>query len=236
MHGKKFLDLTPEDVERFVYCGTLSIQFCTDSFNRSFNVNTLSHYRLNSLFLPPLLAKEDGGTLVTISSVLGHLGASHLSAYTASKAALIAYHTSLSAELSVSHPKIKTILVTPGQLSTDMFSGLEQGPVAHFLGPVTDVQLLAVKLMKMIDEGRGGRLAEPAYARWIPWLFIMPVGVQKIVRRLTGLDTAMLGFHGQGRDTTTLSKISSEKGMSSINSDAESSSYTPLMVQPGYAT
>ena len=227
MHGKKFLDLTPEDVERFIYGGALIIQLRADEFYRSFNVNTLSHYRLNSLFLPPLLSKEDGGTLVTISSVLGHLGASYLSAYTASKAALIAYHTSLSAELSTSHPKIKTILVTPGQLSTDMFSGLEQGPVAHFFGPVTDVQLLAMKLMKMIDEGRGGRLAEPAYARWIPWLFIMPVGVQKVVRRLTGLDTAMLGFHGQGRDTTTLSKASSEKGMSSMNSDAEIRVHTP---------
>ena len=190
--------------------GCQIVRLRPNSSHRSFSVNTLSQYRLNSLFLPDLLSREDGGTLVTISSVLGHLGASHLSAYTGSKAALIAYHSSLSAELST-YPKVKTILVTPGQLSTDMFSGLEQGRLAHFFGPVTDVQVLAMKLMKMIDEGKGGRLSEPTYARWIPWLFIMPVGVQKTVRRLSGVDTAMLGFRGQSRDTTTSNGVMNGK-------------------------
>lgn len=166
-----------------------------------FNVNTLSHFRLNSLFLPPLLSRADGGTIVTISSVLAHLGASHLSAYAASKAALIAYHSSLSAELSESYPKIKTILVTPGQLSTDMFNGVEQGLIANFFGPVVEVQKLALKLVKMIDQGRGGRLAEPAYARWVPWLAVMPDGVQKMIRRWSGVDTAMLNFRGLAVET-----------------------------------
>lgn len=52
-----------------------------------------------------------GGHIVTVSSVLGHLGAANLSAYTASKAALMAYHASLAAELRQSAPAVKTILV-----------------------------------------------------------------------------------------------------------------------------
>ena len=71
-----------------------------------------------------------------------------------------------------------------------------------------------MKLMRMIDQGRGGRLSEPAYARWIPWLFIMPVGVQKIVRNLSGVDTAMLGFRGQVKDTATSRGTPNEKSKS----------------------
>ena len=161
---------------------------------RTFRVNTMSHYQLTSLFLRPLLTRPGGGTLVTISSVLAELGATYLSDYTASKAALLAYHSSLSAELSPTYPNIKTILVTPGQLSTEMFSGLEQNPLQRFFGPVVEVQTLAMKVVKFIDEGRGGLIAEPLYARWISTLDILPVGLQKLFRGLAGVDTAMAGF------------------------------------------
>ena len=180
--GKTFLKMTPEEIEK------------------TFAVNTLSHYHTTSLFVPPLLKREDGGTIVTLSSVLGYLGAAHLSAYTASKAALNAYHASLTAELAP-YPNMKTILVTPGQLSTDMFDGVEQGLLASFFGPVVDVQVMAMKIVKMIENGDGGHLAEPAYARWVPFMFILPAGLQKVVRRVTGVDTAMIGFRGVNSKT-----------------------------------
>lgn len=157
---------------------------------RTFRTNTISQYHLTSLFIPPLLSHPLGGTIVTISSILSKLGASHLSAYTASKAALIAYHASITAELSA-HPKIKTILVTPGQLSTEMFSNVQQGPVANFFGPVVEVQDLAMEIVRMIDQGKGGLIALPTYARWISCLDILPVGLQKLFRDLAGVDAAM---------------------------------------------
>ena len=67
---------------------------------------------------------------------------------------------------------------------------------ANFFGPVVDVNALTIKLVRMIDGGKSGRLSEPAYARWIPWLGIMPVGIQRLIRRMTGVDSAMLGFRG----------------------------------------
>jgi short-subunit dehydrogenase len=133
---------------------------------------------------------------VTISSVLGYLGAAQLSAYTGSKSALLAYHSSLAAEVA-DFPNIKTILVATGQLTTDMFDGVEQNAIRRFFGPLVEVQELAVKIVKMINSGKGGVIAEPAYARWIPWTGVMPVGVQKVLRSLAGLDTAMRTFrHG----------------------------------------
>ncbi|MCJ1483735.1 hypothetical protein MMC06_003903 [Schaereria dolodes] len=173
MHGKKFQDMNIEEVDR------------------TFRTNALSHFHMNSLFLQSLQSIPSGGTIVTVSSILGRLGASYLSAYTASKAALRAFHYSLTAELGNTNPKIKTILVTSGQLSTDMFSNVELGPVARFFGPIVEVKDLAIKIVNMIDEGKGGLISEPAYTRWIVILDLMPVGLQKTVRLWAGIDTAM---------------------------------------------
>ena len=161
---------------------------------RTFRTNTLSHYNLTSLFLPPLLNRPNGGTLITVASVLGYLGPNQLTVYSGSKAALIAYHTSLSAELaSSSMPKnsVKTILVTPGALTTPLFAGLQQNRFRDFFGPMVDVRELAMKIIWMIDQGEGGVIAMPAYARWIAWMGVLPAGLQKLARSVGGLDGAM---------------------------------------------
>lgn len=179
VNGKPLLDLTSAEVKR------------------NFNVNLLSHFHTIRTFLPSMLASETGGTLVTISSVLGKLGASHLSDYTAAKAGLIAMHASLRAELASSlAPEgaegIRTILVTPGQLSTSLFHGV-QTP-STFFGPVVEPVELARELVRMIDAGESGEISMPLYARWIDWLHVLPVSVQKIARQLSGMDRAMERF------------------------------------------
>lgn len=125
---------------------------------------------------------------------MGKLGASQLTDYSASKAALLAFHTSLTSELSSTHPHIKTILVTSGQLSTELFSGVKQGAVQRFFGPLVEIQDLAMRIIRMIEDGQGGVISMPLYARWIGILDLLPVGLQKTLRGLTGLDTAMKGF------------------------------------------
>ena len=71
---------------------------------------------------------------------------------------------------------------------------MKQGSVAQFFGPVVEAQGFAVKIVKMVGEGRGGVLAEPAYARWIGVLDLLPFGLQKVFRGWAGVDTAMGGF------------------------------------------
>jgi hypothetical protein len=51
---------------------------------------------------------------------------------------------------------------------------------------------LAREIVGMIDSGCSGEIAMPLYARWIPVLATLPVGIQKIVRGWSGLDGAML--------------------------------------------
>jgi NAD(P)-dependent dehydrogenase (short-subunit alcohol dehydrogenase family) len=164
---------------------------------KTFRVNTLSHFNTIRTFLPGMLTSEDGGTIVTVASVLGKLGASHLSDYTASKAALIAMHASFRAELSSPTApdgagNIRTILVTPGQLSTKLFEGV-QTP-SSFFGPVVEPVELAREIVRMVDTGQSGEISLPLYARYIDWLHVLPAGLARVVRGLSGMDRAMENF------------------------------------------
>ena len=175
------------------------------SVSRVFAVNTLAHFTLTRLFLRTLLTsplhrrKNRGGHIVTVSSVLGHLGAANLSAYTASKAALLAYHASLSAELRQIAPAVKTILVAQGQLDTAMFREVRvRGWLQRFLGPVVGAQEVAVGIVRLLDQGRGGEVRVPVFAKWVAWLFVLPVGVGRVLRDFSGVDDVVEGEVGMG--------------------------------------
>lgn len=76
-----------------------------------------------------------------------------------------------------------------------MFAAVRLGGwTRRFFAPVVEVRELAVKLVAMIDSGEGGVLAMPAYARWIAWLAVLPVGLQKLLRSWSGVDDAMAEF------------------------------------------
>ena len=148
------------------------------------------------------MLNEGRGTIVTVSSVLGHLGAANLSAYTASKAALLALHSSLRAELA-QHPhgqEIKTILVTPGQMSTQMFAGVKTP--SSFLAPLLAPVDVAKEIISMIEKGDGGEVAVPLYSRYIQVLGVLPVGIQAMIRRWSGVDKALekAGLVARGHD------------------------------------
>ncbi len=161
-----------------------------DSQCRTFRVNTLSHFTTLRAFLPHMI-QEGRGTIVTVSSVLGHLGAANLSAYTASKAALLALHHSLRAELSQDprSTEIKTILVTLGQMSTNMFAGVKTP--SNFFAPVITPADVAKDIISLVEKGDSGEIALPLYSRYIQILSVFPFGVQHFLRRWSGVDTAI---------------------------------------------
>ena len=164
-------------------------QLSADDVQVSFRTNVLAQFTLNKLFLKDAGARPAGGTLVTLASVLGRLGAARCSAYAATKAALAAHHASVAAE----HPRVKMLLVAPGELDTELFAGLAEGRTfwQRFAAPVLDVTELAMAVVRRVGEGRGGVIAQPAYARWI-WLWeVLPRGAQQVLRRLTGIDREM---------------------------------------------
>ncbi|KAK3315121.1 hypothetical protein B0H66DRAFT_334481 [Apodospora peruviana] len=184
VNGKRLLDLDIAEIEK------------------SLSTNLLSHFYTLKAFLPALARSEVGGTVVTISSVIGQTGAARLTDYAAAKGGITALHKSLAAELRESHPQIRTVLVTPGQISTPLFYGV-QTPNA-FLAPVVEPVDVAKEIIKAIDNGHNAAIGTPLYARWIEWYNVLPLGVQAVVRRIAGVDTAMKTF--VGRNGTKMSE------------------------------
>ncbi|KAI8964761.1 NAD(P)-binding protein [Daldinia sp. FL1419] len=174
--GKKLLDMDLEEIEK------------------SLTTNLLSHFYTIKTFLPGMIRNETGGTIVTLSSVIGHLGAARLTDYAAAKAGVTALHKSLQAELQ-EYPEIKTILVTPGQLSTPLFYGVKTPN--PFIAPVVEPIDVAKEIIKAIDLGLSDHIGMPLYARWVDWYNVLPVGLQKIARKLSGVDSGMTTFIGR---------------------------------------
>lgn len=100
------------------------------------------------------------------------------------------------------------ILVEPGQMSTPLFAGT-QTPNSFF-GPVLEPVDVAKEIIKLVDAGTSGWLALPLYSRWIAVFGVLPVGVQALLRRLSGVDAAMGGFVGRGGGKEGLDKEKSE--------------------------
>lgn len=84
--------------------------------------------------------------------------------------------------------------MTPGQLNTDLFDGVESSALSRFVGPTVEVKDLAMRVVGMVERGEGGVVAEPAYARWIGVVGLLPVGLQKVARGVSGVDVAMEGW------------------------------------------
>lgn len=165
-----------------------------DEIERTFQVNLVSHFYTLKAFLPGMV-RSGKGTIVTMSSIIGQLGSAHLSDYAASKAGITAMHKSITAELAP-YPDIKTVLVSPGQLSTPLFNGV-QTPIPFF-APILEPVDVAKEVIATIDGGSSAVLSMPLYARWADWMNVFPVGVQAISRKVVGIDSAMKGFVGRG--------------------------------------
>jgi short-subunit dehydrogenase len=150
-----------------------------------------AHFNILRAFLPSIMASPTGGTLVTISSVLAHMTPANLTAYAASKAAVSALHTSLTMELRQQGltDKVKTILVETGQIDTDLFRGVKTP--SNFFGPILDTREVAKEVVKLIDNGDGGLVRMPAYARFIDWYLVLPAGLQMVARWASGIDVAV---------------------------------------------
>ena len=152
---------------------------------------------------------------MTISSILAHMTPANLTDYAASKAAVSALHTSLTMELRQQGlmDKVKTILVETGQIDTELFKGVETP--SNFFGQILDTREVAKEIVKLIDSGDGGLVRMPAYARFIDWYMVIPVGLQMVVRWASGIDVAL------GKAAQRSSETSSAATGSAITSQSK---------------
>ena len=106
-----------------------------NTWDRLFDVNVKGVYNCIKAALPALLSQHSG-SIVTVSSMWGQVGASCESAYSATKGAVIALTKSLAKELGPSG--IRVNCVAPGVILTDMCANVDPEVLAE-MGEETPV-------------------------------------------------------------------------------------------------
>ncbi|CAK9441064.1 uncharacterized protein LODBEIA_P49330 [Lodderomyces beijingensis] len=152
-----------------------------------FNVNTLSQVLILQKVISNHLQHNEMGqlSLVTVSSILGVFAPRNLSIYSASKAAQIMFHESLQQELK-EYPKIRLLLVTPGQMDTELFKDVT--PTKQLVAPVVSHVKLAGIIVERVNKGYMGCLAKPIYASFLPGVRTAPMFIQDFCRWISEMD------------------------------------------------
>ncbi|XP_004697833.1 epidermal retinol dehydrogenase 2 [Echinops telfairi] len=130
--GKMFLDIPDHMIEK------------------SFLINTLSHFWTYKAFLPAMI-EANHGHLVCISSAAGLIGCARLADYSASKFAACGVLESLFIELNMNKQnKIKTTIICPYFIKTGMFDGCTTK--YPFLLPLMDTEYVTQTTVNAILE------------------------------------------------------------------------------------
>lgn len=152
-----------------------------------YNVNLFSFIWGIKFLLKHHLETNPGGkfSIVTISSVLGHLAPRNLTIYSSTKAALTQVHEGLQEEL-LDYPNIRMLLVLPGQLLCGMFDDVQ--PSRLFFAPIVSHLKLANEILESVNKGECGVLNRPLYATLLPIVNCLPYSIVRLCRRFSEMD------------------------------------------------
>jgi NAD(P)-dependent dehydrogenase (short-subunit alcohol dehydrogenase family) len=141
-----------------------------DDFQQVMDINVLGAVKTFHPFIAAM-RRAGAGTLVGIASVAGFRGLPGSGAYSASKAALIAYLESLRVELR--DDGIKVVAICPGYIKTPM-TAINPYPMPFIL----EVSDAARRIARVIDEGKSFAVVPWQLAlagrlfKWLPnWLY-----------------------------------------------------------------
>jgi all-trans-retinol dehydrogenase (NAD+) len=174
--GKSILDATEKDV-RF-----------------TFDVNTLAHYWMAKEFVPSMV-KRDHGMIVTVASFAAYLTVPNMTDYAASKAAALAFHEGLSAELLTRYnaPKVRTVVINQGYTKTPLFVGYNNE--AKFMAPSLEPETVAEEIVKSVLAGKSGQVLIPGIGSMLALLRGFPHWYQ--IRLRNKGQSIMTNWHGR---------------------------------------
>ncbi|KAL3437193.1 hypothetical protein BDV09DRAFT_163205 [Aspergillus tetrazonus] len=143
----------------------------TESQTRlQFEVNTLSHYWLAKEFLPGMI-KNNHGMVVTVASQAGYTVTPNMVDYSATKAAAIAFHEGLGAELVTRYnaPRVRTVLITQSFVNTGLIDKLT--PEDTWLHPLLNPETVAEGIVEQVLSGKSGHVLLPGSTGWLAKCF-----------------------------------------------------------------
>ncbi|WVF66797.1 hypothetical protein IAT40_001539 [Kwoniella sp. CBS 6097] len=181
--GKLLLDLTEDDVKD------------------TFGANTLAHFWVLKAFLPAMLRSGEGH-IVTMSSVLGMVGAAQMTDYCASKAALISLNQCLRFELDNRYetPSIRTTLLLPSFVQTNLFSKtlLPTSRIMRFLCPPIQPHVVVKEIISALDARESRVVRLPFYTQAARFMGdgvgLVPSWLRDVLQRIAGADHAMMEY------------------------------------------
>ncbi|KNC77804.1 hypothetical protein SARC_09743, partial [Sphaeroforma arctica JP610] len=160
------------------------LELTDEQISSTFDVNVLSHFHTVRAFLPAMMRRQKGH-IITIASVLSHIGARNLTDYCSSKAAVSGFHEALAVELSVTAPAISTTIVKAATLTTAMFEGTKTPPGISAIDP-EDVARAIVDTVLAVSAGCSTTLILPALFYTWPVYAALPTGVKVWLMHITG--------------------------------------------------
>ncbi len=145
--------------------------------------------------LPDMMEKK-AGHIVNMASAAGLLAVPGVSAYTASKFAVVGFTEALRMELrKMGMKKIRTTTVCPSTVTTGMFEGMKVPKMSSALKPYD----MALKIFEGVKKNKV-YVKAPFMVHTIPIskALLPPAGVDKLAE-MTGVHTSMDTWVGRGR-------------------------------------
>ncbi|KAM0332489.1 hypothetical protein ACHAQA_002771 [Verticillium albo-atrum] len=174
----------------------------------TFDVNALAHYWTTKEFLPAMV-RANHGTIVTVASFAAFLAVPNMVDYGASKAAAMAFHEGLTAELTTRYkaPRVRTVLVNQGHTKTALFTGYNQD--TPFLMPTLEPETVAEAIVRQVLTGKSGQVIVPgagaslaglrAYPHW--WQVRLRAKSEKLMAQFSGRQVVSdVDKHYEGRE------------------------------------
>lgn len=160
---------------------------CDDELlERTMNVNIVSHFWVLKAFLPSMVKKKEGH-VCEIASAAGLMGVSGLTAYCASKHAVVGFSQALRYELKkLSRGKIKITTICPSFINTGMFKGVKPA----LFTPLLDQEKIAQAIFEAVDRDKE-KVLLPFMVKMLPLLSLLPSKAFDAIAKVFKVNQAM---------------------------------------------
>lgn len=150
------------------------LQVSTNAFRRTFDINALANVLLAKEFLPHMV-QQNHGHYMTVASSASYFSLPFLGPYSLSKAAALAFHETLRAELRSVYkaPKVRTSVVTPTKVRTLLGYALKDTK-NQFLNPVLEPIEVAEAMVDGLNSGLGSSISQPVLTKLLPFVRALP--------------------------------------------------------------
>lgn len=182
-------------------------------FEDTMMVNAVGPMHITQLFMNKFIQDSaESKCVFFVSSLIGYLPASHLSAYSASKAALTSFAACLRVEMkSKMHNHVNICCLCPQYVNTGMFEGVRSDQsigsrMRNWLFPPNSPCQIAETILYQIQHGIEHLILPRVMHLVIPFLFSLPIWLfDWTVMQIGGKD-GMDGFRGRGSEWNETSR------------------------------